>query len=144
MLSEAQIQRYSRQILLREVGGVGQELLLSTPVAILGSSEAFEVARLTLGAGGTPIDPRATLSIGPPASHPSVVISAWAVAAGCTRCVDHLALESRDGGGPSPTVLLGSLAALFAQRLILDRHSRLSLARWSGHTLLTEHPDCPH
>lgn len=55
MLREDQVQRYGRQILLREVGGVGQERLLARPVEVRGSGPAFSVAAAYLAAGGTPV-----------------------------------------------------------------------------------------
>jgi hypothetical protein len=54
-LSEAQIHRYSRQILLREVGGMGQLALLGGVVEVRGQGEALEVAGRYLAAGGTPV-----------------------------------------------------------------------------------------
>ena len=54
-LSEAQIQRYSRQILLKEVGGRGQGLLLSRPVQVVNGGPVFSVAAAYLVAGGSPL-----------------------------------------------------------------------------------------
>lgn len=51
-LTEAQIQRYSRQILLREVGGRGQSRLLSRPVRVDGRNAATDAATPYLVAGG--------------------------------------------------------------------------------------------
>lgn len=59
MLSEEQIQRYSRQILLKELGGRGQQRLLSTPIEVEGSSPALDVAVAFLAASGTPLVDRA-------------------------------------------------------------------------------------
>lgn len=55
-LTEAQVQRYGRQILLREVGGKGQARLLARPVRVEGANPATDVAVAYLAAGGTPID----------------------------------------------------------------------------------------
>ncbi len=55
MLSEDQIQRYSRQILLREVGGRGQRRLLENPVSVHGQGPALRVALAYLAGGGTPL-----------------------------------------------------------------------------------------
>lgn len=55
-LTEAQVQRYGRQILLREVGGKGQARLLERPVRVEGANPATDVAVAYLAAGGTPID----------------------------------------------------------------------------------------
>jgi hypothetical protein len=54
-LREDQIQRYSRQILLKEVGGRGQSRLLDTVVTVEGHSQALDVAVAELGASGTPL-----------------------------------------------------------------------------------------
>ncbi|MBL8916718.1 MAG: hypothetical protein JNM17_38810 [Archangium sp.] len=54
-MNEDQIRQYSRQILLREVGGVGQKKLLAAPIEIIGWSDAIEVAVTYLSAGGSPI-----------------------------------------------------------------------------------------
>ncbi|MEW5737775.1 MAG: hypothetical protein AB1938_02555 [Myxococcota bacterium] len=54
-LREEQVQRYGRQILLREVGGKGQERLLHAPVRVEGRSAAIDVAVSVLAAGGTPV-----------------------------------------------------------------------------------------
>lgn len=55
-LTEAQIQRYGRQILLREVGGKGQARLLARPVRVEGANPATDVAIAYLAAGGSPVD----------------------------------------------------------------------------------------
>ncbi|MCC6336933.1 MAG: ThiF family adenylyltransferase [Myxococcales bacterium] len=61
-LREEQIQRYGRQILLREVGGKGQEQLLHFPVRVEGRSAAVDVAVSVLAASGTPL-----VCVAPPA-----------------------------------------------------------------------------
>lgn len=135
MLTEPQIQRFSRQILLREVGGAGQERLLNTPVHVIGQGEAFDVARNTLVAGGTPLDEGASLVIGL-----DVRIAGSTVAAGCRRCLEAFT----EPPTPAFPVLLGSLAALAMQRLIIGRHTAVSVATWGAQKLLTTHPKCPH
>jgi len=50
MLSEQQIERYSRQIILPQVGGRGQEALLAASIAIVGS-DAISTAAATYLAG---------------------------------------------------------------------------------------------
>ena len=60
-LSEDQIVRYGRQILLRDVGGRGQERLLTSPVRVIGSGPAIDDAVAYLVAGGTPVE-----LVGPP------------------------------------------------------------------------------
>jgi len=54
-LREDQIQRYSRQILLKDVGGRGQEALLQGGARLEGSGPAGLTAAAYLAAGGTPV-----------------------------------------------------------------------------------------
>jgi hypothetical protein len=51
-LSDAQIERYSRQIVLPEIGGAGQARLLATSVLILGGGPLAEMAALYLAGAG--------------------------------------------------------------------------------------------
>ena len=52
MLSDSQIERYSRQIVLAEIGGRGQERLLGSEVEIHGGGDgALACARYLAGAG---------------------------------------------------------------------------------------------
>jgi hypothetical protein len=59
MLSDSQIDRYSRQIVLSEIGGRGQERLLRAEVAIRGSGDAALVCASYLAGAGV-----GTLSLG--------------------------------------------------------------------------------
>ena len=54
-LREDQILRYSRQILLKDVGGRGQEALLEGGARLEGSGPAGLTAAAYLAAGGTPV-----------------------------------------------------------------------------------------
>ena len=52
MLTDRQLERYSRQILLPEVGGRGQEGLLAATVVVAGCGEAAAIATALLGRAG--------------------------------------------------------------------------------------------
>jgi len=52
MLTDAQVERYSRQVILPEVGGRGQERLLAARVALAGAGEAAAHAATLLGRAG--------------------------------------------------------------------------------------------
>ena len=56
MLTDEQSRRYSRHVLLEEVGGTGQEKLLETTVHVRGGGTAMETAATYLAAGGSPLD----------------------------------------------------------------------------------------
>lgn len=143
---EAQIQRYGRQILLREVGGRGQRKLLARPVRLVlkgPPSEAMSVAVAYLVGGGTRVLADAEFTgflsgvtleqFNPdtgPVAAPFLVISDAVVAGfagtqvivdGGVRwgaCSDCLALN--DLAPSDDPVTLGSLAALIFQRIALD------------------------
>ena len=51
-LTEQQIERYSRHIILEQVGGVGQEKLLASKVLIIGAGGLGAPAGLYLAAAG--------------------------------------------------------------------------------------------
>ncbi|TMA45273.1 MAG: hypothetical protein E6J81_13035, partial [Deltaproteobacteria bacterium] len=51
-LTDAQIERYSRQILLPEIGGRGQARLLAAHVVLAGAGEAATAAAVLLGRAG--------------------------------------------------------------------------------------------
>lgn len=57
-LSEADIVRYSRQILLKDVGGVGQQRLLAFGVRLRGEGSALSTAAAYLAASGVGVEPQ--------------------------------------------------------------------------------------
>ncbi|MBI3797836.1 MAG: hypothetical protein HY268_12820 [Deltaproteobacteria bacterium] len=71
MLSDAQIERYSRQIILPQVGGKGQEKLLRARVLVNGSGPLQTAALLYLAAAGV-----GTIGVIP--NDSSLVLSAFA------------------------------------------------------------------
>jgi hypothetical protein len=87
-LSEEQIVRYSRQILLATVGGVGQARLLSGRVALSGGGVALSTAAAYLASGGTPV-------VSPSRPLPPGEVAFWVSAA--------------DSGADAATVLRGAL-----------------------------------
>jgi hypothetical protein len=144
-LSEAQIQRYSRQILLQGVGGVGQARLIAGAVEVRGEGPALDTAAAYLAAGGSPVlrggrwlegfDSSAELAAAPqvvlvgsgvasPAPSAVAVVRvcpatlAYRSARGCERCFRALVVE---GPGPQGALatLAGTLAALLCQKLVL-------------------------
>nr|WP_240462308.1 hypothetical protein [Myxococcus sp. CA023] len=64
-LREDQILRYSRQILLREVGGRGQESLLAGTARLDGIGASGLTAAAYLAGGGTPVSGAGSLTLGP-------------------------------------------------------------------------------
>lgn len=149
-MDEQQIQRYGRQILLREVGGRGQTKLLSRPVRIEGVSEALDVAAAYLAAGGTAVglppghvpwgflrgaaladynpdavaaeaDAFLVMRTAPsPAPGLQVVVGAASVTWGDCPACVALGAARPDPTAAADPVTLGALTALVVQRLALD------------------------
>jgi hypothetical protein len=170
-LREDQIVRYGRQILLRELGGRGQERLLQGVVRVLGSGPAIDDAVAYLLAGGSPVVLPAQFSPGgfltnarldaaAPASPPSVDLVEWGVtstspaqvvvgagiafrtAQACAECWKQTLVQL--GGGPGPPAV-GSLAALAVQRLVLGWSAALGLLCWTGFRFEAPPlPSCDH
>lgn len=111
MLTEPQIQRYARQILLREVGGRGQEALLAHPLEVRGAGPALSVAVTYLAAGGTPLRLPAGFAPGGFLEGATLAqFNADAVASSAEGC---LAAAPRLPSGPAPWILLGANGVLF-------------------------------
>src|SRR5690606_10662033 len=167
-LTEPEIQRYSRQILLHEVGGVGQLRLLSQAFALRGTGPALIACAAYVEGAGCPLilpdralepdevgylfsreqvgQPLPSLSgavaaaegaeapgeLGQvPASFtsqgPRVALGArggraalaWAAAGGCPACFGAAVGQLTAPGREADPVVLGSLGALVAVRLVL-------------------------
>ena len=117
-LSEAQIQRYARHILLPEVGGVGQERLLETGVRVRGEALFVELAGDYLSAAGVQVDAHSGMGLGLKADAGGVSVRACEGAievrsSGCLACV----------GVPSGPLTLedGCIAATLAASELLVR-----------------------
>ncbi|MBX5480370.1 MAG: hypothetical protein IRZ16_00775 [Myxococcaceae bacterium] len=171
-LDESQIVRFSRQILLRAVGGRGQEALVSARVRVTGAGEAIATACAYSAAGGSSVEALAPVRGFPIAPHrplsgemgaipdarfqspdvplpdtaqldETVVVIAdgglvAAPAQSCTSCVlknvsalrspparDDGAATSQSSGLPPPVDLIGALAALAHQRIVLGLEREL-------------------
>jgi proteasome lid subunit RPN8/RPN11 len=148
MLSEPRIQRYARQILLRDVGGVGQEALGTGGVRLAARGPLFEAAATYLRAGGTAVEPagdagawaagaplldtaprdwlEVRLGTAPSDALPCVVVGGragtlelWSVGReACLDCVRELLPGGPEAEGP-PAVVAGSTLALLVQRRLL-------------------------
>ncbi|MFN0062577.1 MAG: hypothetical protein ACKVPX_08665 [Myxococcaceae bacterium] len=135
MLSETAIQRFSRQVLLREVGGKGQERLLQQSVRLAGDSQVMRQAQAYLVAGGTPVvqvEADANFCVWPnvpSGAAPWVVVAGlkgasgilWRTERGCRDCFER---TLRRGHAPrwrdaTEDFQLGVLAALTWQRAVL-------------------------
>lgn len=161
-LREDQIVRYGRQILLRELGGRGQERLLGNPVRVLGSGPAIDDAVSWLLAGGTPVSlaPGATpggflTGVGLEALNPDaaprvpptidllprgltsqaraqVVVGAGVAFRSALACDECWKKTLEQLCAEPEPAGAGSLAALAVQRLVLGWAAPLGLIRWTG------------
>ncbi len=161
-MREDQIVRYGRQILLREVGGRGQQKLLASPVRVWGSSEAIDDAVTWLAAGGTPIERRSdgelsgflagtpleafspdsksqlepvleVLPVGLTSTAPmQVVVGAGVAFRSPSACDACWQTTCQALASEPPGGPVGSLAALTAQRLVLGWSDALGIVHWRG------------
>jgi hypothetical protein len=132
-LSEEEIQRFSRQILLKEVGGAGQAALGRAVVLAMGKGDALETAAIYLAAGGSRVERRmdggnGMASLASEETAPKVVaLGSWdgrpalVFSSGATRAPRFRELQPRLGPPPEGAVSieLGALSALVFQRLVL-------------------------
>lgn len=173
-MREDQIIRYGRQILLRDVGGKGQERLLASPVHVLGGGPVLEDAVAYLLAGGTPISLAPGVWVGgfltgagldalnpdtasgkPPVAEllpleqsstaPVQVVVGAGVAFRDAAACDQCWAQTRAGLLPGGGPSVGSLAALTLQRLVLGWSEPLGLVHWrAGRFETALLLPCPH
>jgi hypothetical protein len=170
-LREDQVQRYGRQILLREVGGRGQQRLLGALVAVKGQGAALDEAVAYLAAGGSPLvleqppggflagaavaalnpdavpaeagTPVVTLRTEPGPEAQQVVLGAAVAFRRADACEAcwRQTLQGLEAADGPPG--LGSLAALAVQRLVLGWGEAHGRVRWSAGRLENDTPRCP-
>ena len=161
-LREDQIVRYGRQVLLRELGGRGQERLLATSVRVRASGPAIDEAVAWLLAGGTPlvlpavfpgggfltgVDPGTLNPDATPVTSPSIellprtersdspaqVVVGAGVAFRTPAACDGCWEQTLARLPEGPVPAgAGSLAALAVQRLVLGWSAPLGLVLWTG------------
>lgn len=129
MLADALVERYSRQILLPEVGGRGQERLCATSVTIAGRGAIAEVAARLLAAAGLRVVVRdgATSALHATVGDAGGVcardgVVATLVGRPCLACIGDAIppASSRDvAPGPTAAQAIGALVAAEAIRVAL-------------------------
>jgi len=162
MLADAAVERYSRQILLPEVGGRGQARLGASHVSVAGDGPVAAVARDLLA--------RAGVHVGPPAApadvrvdvtgtperdgRPLVIAAAHGVDAWptpvCAACAPPAAPRPADDGPLAAPAALAHGALLAAEALMLllgirtaPRRQTIDLAAGVlGGTTLAPRPGC--
>jgi molybdopterin/thiamine biosynthesis adenylyltransferase len=149
MLADADVERYSRQIVLAEVGGRGQERLLAARVVVEGDGDAAAVAADLLGRAGARVARDAgAAGVRVAVGGDGVVVARGAAVATlvgrpCERC---LAPDVLAGPAVAPTPAasqaLGALVASEALAVLLGlvRASRLQVVdlatgRFAGRSL---------
>jgi hypothetical protein len=138
-LSEADIRRYARQILLTPVGGTGQERLLARGTLVIGHGRALEVARTYLSAGGTPTEggegrlgacserfegEGPWVALGQRGTQPVV---AFRGTGGCPQCFAATMKGCADPVDTASSIFQGTVAALCFQRLVLGLGAEMGL-----------------
>jgi [CysO sulfur-carrier protein]-S-L-cysteine hydrolase len=107
-LGEEQVQRYSRTILLRGVGGRGQQALLGTGARLTAGGPALLTAAAYLAAGGTPV-------LGPPgllgAGDAGFLVAERELGRAADACV-RAAVQSLNPDASATPLHEGTLAAL--------------------------------
>lgn len=160
-LREDQIVRYGRQILLRELGGRGQERLLAAPIQVRGRGPSIDDAIAWLLAGGTPVqlEPSARpggfltgvplealnpdansaspahaelVARGVNSSAPTQVVVGAGVAFRTAQACEGCWVKTLEALGKEQVGAAGSLAALTLQRLVLGWSEPLGIILWQG------------
>ena len=143
-LQPEEIVRFSRQILLPQVGGRGQERLLAARFGVEGRGAALEAARDYLEAGGCVFSPSGEGGLlGDPScrkrGRPQIVLGGhrqagvvlWLDASGCRACFE----ATRETLGPleddASSVSHGALAALIFQRVVWGAQEELGAIAFS-------------
>jgi hypothetical protein len=148
MLADTDVERYSRQIVLAEVGGRGQERLLASRVVVEGDGDAACVAADLLMRAGVRVA-RAGGAAGARVAVDDegvVVVRGAAVATlvgrPCERCLPADAVAEPAVATPAASQALGALVASEALALLLGlvRGSRaqvvdLAAGRFAGRSL---------
>jgi hypothetical protein len=149
-LTEPQIRRYARHILLPEVGGIGQERLLATTARVQGPRPMAELARAYLVAAGVTCsevveapalelllsDGRGVMAT--QTSDPTSTI--WVVASRCAEC-------RGPSTGIGPSEALGLAASVAASELLLLALDLPTERRWTvslTHLQCEPLPACSH
>ncbi len=148
-MQEADIQRYGRQILLKELGGRGQRALMEARVELHGSRPALDDAVTYLRAGGTPVSTAPGTVVlstmpGVETDKPLVVVGegvAFRAAGTCDDC--WRATLAALPPASSPHVTAGTLAALCVQRLILGWSEPIGLVLTGARLTAPVTPRCP-
>jgi hypothetical protein len=134
MLADALVERYSRQILLPEIGGRGQERLCATRVTVSGGGDAGAFAATLLGGAGASV----RIEAGPPDEvrvttaatagvrarfHASAAVVATLPGMPCVACLPARALALPPPGDAIGAVAVaqaaGALVAGEALRLLV-------------------------
>jgi hypothetical protein len=127
------IERFSRQILVTSIGGVGQEKLCQATFGLHGEGAALETARKYLLAGGSRFESRGALGqLSVPGAHTrrgiqvilgqseGVAVILWT--GGTNACFECFHASSHSLSPPlqgAISVVQGALAALVFQRMVL-------------------------
>ena len=140
MLDDAAIERFSRQILLPEVGGRGQERLCATRAVVQGTGDAADVAATLLEAAGLQIDrddgpcDRVVIVVdgvtvlGKPRGGAAVV--AALIGRPCARCLDDGSADRPDSDTLDEAPWVQAFGALLAAEALRAALGLVTTGRW--------------